>query len=741
MASRRTSMNERDMIAESASPAEDQNRLKRKRDDGSAHTRAKRNRYISIACNECKRRKIKCNGENPCQRCGNLSLECLYAPNCCSSFRDSEEFKQMNAHILSLQEQAETLFSNLNGLRHTLEMNISTSQSPYQQHYQLPSEPISQISGQLMLPYQNPNKNPPKRPRFHGPTSSAFNFGVARSSLQTMGITGPGEVMGEGVTTQDVTPMGSPPPPMTDTIHPTKDPMWSLSKDEALRLCRIYEEEMGLMYPVLDIELVIRKASLLYGFMDAAARNGFMRKDLAGADEIDDEETNTLRIVLAIALTTEASGQSDIGKRLFEYVRPHVEAQLLGCADIKGIRMLALSVSADLPRITGLMARLCMEMGLHRREVYDTMFTTDEERASAIRLFWAIYVLDRRWSFGTGMPFAMQDTDIDSQLPKPDDSSPYLTAMISYSNIGSKVWRSVANVDEARTDISKEEIGYLDYQIIQWHRSIPDFLRYTHPSTGQDPAPVSRGIHRLRVLLYLRANQMRILIYRPVLHSVTSIMENKEQAQAVVDVAKDTIRVLTHIDQTSDIYRSQQVCFNYFLVSALAVLFLAVSHAPAQFSDHCRDEFYLALELVRGLSANSYISKRLWKTIKGLKEVGPRLGLIGRPPTVDTNDAHSTAAVAMAGLAGHSVDELALFSNNGAHHLGTSPNGMANDLTSLFEAAGGYGNLLSNGTPTAPQLIDYGLAEGGVGRGQNGGVLGGASGGEDELSRIMRDLF
>ncbi|KAK5042367.1 hypothetical protein LTR16_011639, partial [Cryomyces antarcticus] len=51
--------------------------------------------------------------------------------------------------------------------------------------------------------------------------------------------------------------------------------------------------------------------------MDAAARNGFMRKDLAGADEIDDEETNTLRIVLAIALTTEASGQSDIGKRLF----------------------------------------------------------------------------------------------------------------------------------------------------------------------------------------------------------------------------------------------------------------------------------------------------------------------------------------------------------------------------------------------------------------------------------------
>ena len=64
---------------------------KRKGDDGAAnHFRAKRNRYVSIACSECKRRKIKCNGETPCQRCGNLSLECLYVPNCCSGFKDSE---------------------------------------------------------------------------------------------------------------------------------------------------------------------------------------------------------------------------------------------------------------------------------------------------------------------------------------------------------------------------------------------------------------------------------------------------------------------------------------------------------------------------------------------------------------------------------------------------------------------------------------------------------------------------
>lgn len=69
-------------------------------------------------------------------------------------------------------------------------------------------------------------------------------------------------------------------------------------------------------------------------------------------------------------------------------------------------------------RIIGQTARMCIEIGLHRR---DSLYrvTTDEDRATVVKLFWSIYVLDRRWSFGTGMPFAIQDTDIDPTLPEP----------------------------------------------------------------------------------------------------------------------------------------------------------------------------------------------------------------------------------------------------------------------------------------------------------------------------------
>lgn len=69
-------------------------------------------------------------------------------------------------------------------------------------------------------------------------------------------------------------------------------------------------------------------------------------------------------------------------------------------------------------RIIGLSARLCIELGLHRSESYANM-AEEEDRNSAMLLFWSVYTLDRRWSFGTGMPFALQDSDIDSQLPRP----------------------------------------------------------------------------------------------------------------------------------------------------------------------------------------------------------------------------------------------------------------------------------------------------------------------------------
>ena len=315
--------------------------------------------------------------------------------------------------------------------------------------------------------------------------------------------------------------------------------------------------------------------------------------------------------------------------------------------------------------------------------------------------------------------------------------------MVAYGRISSRVWRSVTATESLGPDVRKDEIGFLDCQIQQWQMNIPESLRFSAADNTPGREAPRRAIRRLRILLYLRVAQLRIMIYRPVLHSATSIMENRAHAQTVVEVAKDTVRVLTRLNQTSDIYRTQQICFNYFLISALAVLFLAVAHAPVEFSRQVRDEFYMALDLVKGFSTKSYVSKRLWKTIKGLKEIGPQLGVVTQPLLPDNNDPHSSAAVAMAGLAGHSVDELALFPQQQGPRptsLGSSPrNGqqMSYELTNLFEAAGACnGTAVGSGSHGVDGIDAYIGAQRAV-----PDNAAGIFGNEEDFARIMRDLF
>ncbi len=326
-----------------------------------------------------------------------------------------------------------------------------------------------------------------------------------------------------------------------------------------------------------------------------------------------------------------------------------------------------------------------------------------------------------------------------------DGSSPYLQQITKYNHIASKIWYYNLS-HETGADARHDNIGFLDYQVLQWYKEIPARLQYNRSEIASEEAIPDRGQRRLRLLLYLRANQARISIYRPILNSATSIIENQRHARTVVDVAKDTISVLTTINQTTDIYRTQQVCYNYFLVQSLAVIFLAVAHAPIEFAGGTRDEFYAALDLVKGFSTTSYISKKLWQTIRGLREVGEKIGLLARNGHSASDqegevDAHSNAAVAMAGLAGHPMEIFNGNLRNTASELGTSPldgQQLTNELTSLFELAGGYTNFM--GSSANGDVLNGYTSTGSEGQAGAEGMSN-VFGDQQEFSRIMGELF
>lgn len=70
-------------------------------------------------------------------------------------------------------------------------------------------------------------------------------------------------------------------------------------------------------------------------------------------------------------------------------------------------------------RAIGIAAREALVLGMHRKESLFAAFPDEKQRSLATRIFWCIYALDRRWSFGTSLSFALQEDDIDPELPEP----------------------------------------------------------------------------------------------------------------------------------------------------------------------------------------------------------------------------------------------------------------------------------------------------------------------------------
>jgi len=323
-----------------------------------------------------------------------------------------------------LQGQVNFLLQNLNSLRGALGHETFTPEDIYyQSQVNEAAAALSAPQAALIDPALQLRKQGSNQPSFQGPTSSAFSLGLARSSLQSMGITegaaddsaaAQDHLVAELSRAQKANPTGT-----------GKDPLYALNKDEAIRLCTLYEDEVGLMNPIVDIQDVKGHAGIMYTMQDAAAR--VLGTNHHPVDAIHDESTDVLRLVLATALALEGTGQSDLGTRLFESVNSAKNYRNIQSPTLKDIQIVILMSiyhfhvdNEDLAwRIIGLAARLALELGLHRIETYDKQFPSEPLRSRALEVFWSIYVLDRRWSYGTGRGFALQETDFVQTLPRP----------------------------------------------------------------------------------------------------------------------------------------------------------------------------------------------------------------------------------------------------------------------------------------------------------------------------------
>ncbi|KAK0113956.1 hypothetical protein ONS96_014805 [Cadophora gregata f. sp. sojae] len=632
---------------------------KRRSDDTATENprRQRREKYVPAACEECKKKKIKCTGDLPCQRCESHDKACKYirGVGAGGDFVESSSNRctALEAQVRGLQEHVQKLQSAIQDIRVQMSRNLlDVGESRWNSSGQQPTKDNNTTKVGHASSSQSKANSAPTRPQFIGPTSSDFSFNLANSALSRLGIEAPnGDARLDSAVTSRRT---SPEPTSRDpTTNPKLDPLLTLGFEESKRMLDVYEEELHPIYPFIDIDNVRIRAPTLYRELEARCSGGEVAQD-SRSRSID---TMVFKLVVATALVVDGAGKSKLGEQLLGSIDAALDRSIRGIGiNLKQLQLFTLTSIYHLHcdeeilawRTIGIAARIALEMGLHRRESLEENVPDPEERHWAKRLFYCIYVLDRRWSFGTGLPFALQDSDIDPDLPSLDGRVPCLESMVSYGRISSQIWQLVAGFSNKSSNTDEEKVNYLDFQVQRWRESLPPALQLSMIDPSSPPntqktsiSTPSQSLQRLQILLYLRANHLRILIHRHNIMSSTAIAANREGAHLVTSIAKDTIRLLVRMRETSTIYETQQTAYNYFLISALAAIFLAVCHDPGDFSVGCRDEFFSALELLKDLSSHGASAKRLWKSLKGLKSIAPRLGLTPREQRDDEERAMS----------------------------------------------------------------------------------------------------
>jgi hypothetical protein len=193
--------------------------------------------------------------------------------------------------------------------------------------------------------------------------------------------------------------------------------------------------------------------------------------------------------------------------------------------------------------------------------------------------------------------------------------------MISYCRVGSNIWDLVVGWGGTVRAVAADNCAYLDFQIKQWRDSIPHDFRLKNDHGGWALSTKSEWLAVSQVLFHMRANQLGILVYKQNLLDTQTIQNNLDGAKTAVDRARDTIQTLDKFSRVSALYSHRPEPFNRFLFSALATLFLAVSHAPNVFTQLCRSDFYKALDTLKRSPTRGKYSRRLQKVIKNLKRI------------------------------------------------------------------------------------------------------------------------
>ncbi|KAH8820177.1 hypothetical protein F5884DRAFT_849452 [Xylogone sp. PMI_703] len=621
----------------------------------------KRDRYVLHACNRCKAAKVRCDGELPCSYCVPRDPDsCHYnVPRFEQEYSQekqtrNDDINRLTALVLQQNDKLDKMMQRISSVEEI--HRIHYAQQKYDPVSSSAEDPLplfqssfsafccirvmdtslrangSSTSGINVLDQTDPQSPPTSFSIFHGQIVDEV----------------PGKAAdGDG---EEPAPVIYPSNTSLGMTQTSKDkPLSNLERSEVIRLIRVYQDWAGMMYPFVDVASMERQVRDLFATdicIDAHDRN---------SNQLSQIEFAILQMMVATALVIEDHGDRALVRNIHSSIWPDVESMVWNTkVDLKGLVLLTLMAvffyyshkSRMGWRLLSNITRIILELGLNREIVLNRSFTDREKRAQAVNTIWTVVILEKQLRYSLGLSMVTHDLRLDQDFPKPIDA-PYLEAMIQYSRIGAYACDTLLG-EKTSPDNIQEIFSYFQYRLDEWQKAIGSEFQF---KSGDER--INKWNEQLRTILYLRANNLRIVILRfLILESGGQGSVPLDPWASSIDVATDTCHILASLDSLPSTCRFQKSQSNYFLVAALGILLLAIcqdTSVPVSPSYMGREismahETYLkaqqsailCLNILYNRAKSCRLSRCMWERVRGLAS---HLNLL--VPSTNLNSGHS----------------------------------------------------------------------------------------------------
>ncbi|KAL2844354.1 fungal-specific transcription factor domain-containing protein [Aspergillus pseudoustus] len=322
---------------------------------------------------------------------------------------------------------------------------------------------------------------------------------------------------------------------------------------------------------------------------------------------------------------------------------------LLQTLSLMVIYLFRLDVVSKAQKVLALTISHAYHLGLHRSQSDGHSMGLSETEMSR-RVWWCLYILDRRLAIEGGHPFLISDVDVNTPFPllsgqdfdapepesaRPSSSQPagsldptpipYFIAMSEYSKVLGRVWEAVYSPGSG-SNLNASLCAHLEHLLFCVQKQIPPIFRYypdAEPNAQPDAAPW--WLTKQQALMRIRWLSLRVLIRKPMLQKsmsgATSDPWTFENDAISLQIMKNVIEESIRLPEEQAVFT-----FPFFHDVLRAVLIsLGLLIKEPVFKEQYRVVVVRGVRLLEAYCQKTWVSGKLIRTVAKLNQTVSRL--------------------------------------------------------------------------------------------------------------------